>query len=184
MAYRLAVAAMLLLSSAASAPAQQQPARPITPEPLAPPAAPAPGSMAPPAATAPEPAAPPSGRVFCGQSVTYRLADPAAIPELFRQFVGVWSDAEWTAQLCAALIVENVQTDGTATITYVFGPLGANARAAGGVLHGTGIVHDGVLLFQNRDGSQYAFKPFYADLSGRYTTPQRQSYEAVFKKTY
>ena len=55
---------------------------------------------------------------------------------------------------------------------------------AGGVLHGTGIVRDGELRFQNNDGSQYSFKPFYADLAGRLTTPQGQSYEAIFKKTY
>ena len=58
-----------------------------------------------------------------------------------------------------------------------------NARIPGGVLNGTGIVQDGELRFQNSDGSQFAFRPLYADLDGRLTTPQGQSYQTIFKKT-
>lgn len=150
----------------------------IAPEPL-PPVVPAP--QAPPPVPAATDAA--TGRVFCEQPVAVRLADPDGIPERYRAFVGMWSDAAWTPQICAALVVENVTPDGTATIVYAFGPMGTNGRGAGGVLHGTGIVRDGELRFQNSDGSQFAFRPLYADLDGHLTTPQGQSYEAVFKKT-
>ncbi len=159
-----------------------EPAGPANPAPaagLSPPAAAPPASA--PAMSAPMSA--PAGRVFCGQPVTLQLADPDAILERYRPFVGVWSDASWTPQLCAALIVENVAPEGTASIVYVFGPMGATARAPGGILHGTGIIRDGELKFQNSDGSQFAFRPLYADLDGRLTTPQGQSYEAIFKKT-
>jgi hypothetical protein len=61
--------------------------------------------------------------------------------------------------------------------------MSANPRGARGILHGTGIIRDGELRFQNSDGSQFAFRPLYADLGGRLSTPQGQSYEAVFKKT-
>ena len=54
---------------------------------------------------------------------------------------------------------------------------------SGGVLHGIGIIRDGQLLFQNTDGSQFAFRPRYADLDGRLTTPRGQSFQATFKKT-
>ena len=72
----------------------------------------------------------------------------------YRQFLpGIFSDASWNPQLCAALIVEKIAADGTATITYVFGPMTSGGRPPGGVLHGTGIVKDGALLFwQNSDG--------------------------------
>jgi hypothetical protein len=169
--------------------------RSIVPEPLPP----LPESPPPPAATASAPApvaAPPAApppaaavqpegptRVFCEQPVTYHIADPDTVPERYRRFLGIWSDASWTPQLCAALIVENVTQDGTATITYVVGPMGPNARTPGGVLHGTGVIRDGQLLFQNSDGSQFAFRPLYADLDGRLLTPQGQSYTAVFKRT-
>jgi len=121
--------------------------------------------------------------VFCDQPVTIRLADRAAIPDPYRPFIGIWSDAAWNPQLCAALVVESVQPDGTASILYVFGPMGSNTGRPGGVLHGTGMIRDGELRFQNSDGTQFAFRPLYADLDGRLTTPQGQAYQAVFKKT-
>jgi len=123
-------------------------------------------------------------RVFCDQAVTFRLADPAAIPDAFRPFIGIFSDAAWTPTFCAALIVENVQRDGTVSIIYAFGPMGSNARVKGGVLHGAGVIRDGELRFQNSDGSQFAFRPLYSDLEGRLTTSQGQSYQAIFKKTF
>jgi len=186
---RLVAALLALLSSTAVALAQQPPA--IELQPL-PPLAPATETRQPPPATPPPPAAAASGppslsapiaRVFCEQPVTVQLADPDAVAERFRPFIGIWSDASWTPLLCAALIVENVAPDGTAKILYVFGPMGANARGPAGVLQGTGIIRDGELRFQNSDGSQFAFRPLYADLDGRFTTPKSQSYQAVFKRT-
>ncbi|MGC2412710.1 MAG: hypothetical protein WA459_08445, partial [Stellaceae bacterium] len=125
----------------------------------------------------------PKERVFCEQPVTVQLADPDSVPQRYRPFIGIWSDASWTPQLCAALIVETVAPDGTATILYAFGPMGSTARGPGGVLHGTGIIRDSELKFENSDGSQFAFRALYADLDGRLTTPTGQSYQAVFKKT-
>jgi hypothetical protein len=179
------------LAAALPAVAQQRPAPPFSPppanppvaappdEPAAPPAPPgAPAAQTPPAQT------PATGRDFCGQSVAAQPADPRSIPERYRPFVGIFSDAAWNPQLCAALIVENVAGDGTATITYAFGPIASGSKITGGVLHGTGIVKDGALLFQNTDGSQYAFQPFYSDLAGRWTTPKGQTYEAIFKRAF
>lgn len=195
---RHVVAALLaLLSIPAIGLAQQQsPAAPLYPgagshplerQPLPPPAEPAgapdataPAELPPPAAAS---SAAPSERVFCDQAVTVQLADPDAVAARFRPFVGIWSDASWTPQLCAALIVENVAPDGTATIVYVFGPMGSNVRVAGGVLQGTGVIRDGELRFENSDGSQFAFRPLYADLDGHLTMPRSQSYHAIFKKT-
>ena len=142
---------------------------------------------------APPPAAPSSidamrssgpapDRVFCTQPISVHVADRDSVPERYRPFVGIWSDASWTPQLCAALVVENVAADGTATIVYAFGPMGSVPRSSGGVLHGTGIIRDGELRFQNSDGSQYAFRPLYSDLGGKLTTPQGQTYGAVFKR--
>ncbi len=121
--------------------------------------------------------------MFCDQPVTVRLADRDGIPDPYRQFIGIWSDAAWTPQLCAALVVETVQPDGTASIVYAFGPMGSNTRRPGGILHGIGVIRDGELRFQNSDGTQFAFRPLYADLDGRLTTPQGQNYQAVFKRT-
>ena len=205
---RLAVAALVLWLSPPPTLAQQPAApvplfpegqpRSIEPEPL-PPLAPAPPSTTAPARppmpaldypASPRPAVEattnavaPTARVFCDQSVTVRVGEPDTVPVRYRPFLGIWSDAAWSPQLCAALIVENVAPDGTATIVYAFGPIGSNARPPGGVLNGTGVIRDGELRFQNSDGSQFVFRPLYADLDGRLSTPKGQTYRAMFKKT-
>jgi hypothetical protein len=136
-------------------------------------------------AQAPPPVAEPQGgRVFCEQSVGYRIPEPSAVPESYRRFLGAWSDAAWDANTCAALIVDDVKPDGTASIIYVYGPLGPNARAPGGVLHGTGVIRDDELRFQNSDGTRFTFRPTIADLLGQMTTPNGQTYQAAFKKTF
>lgn len=206
MVRRLIAAALALLLGSAAALAQQNTApiplypgaapRSIEPEPL-PPAVPAPQTAPspnrppaagppPPAVAPPPPAAAmsaPAERIFCQQPVRVQLADPQAVAKRYRTFIGMFSDAAWTAQLCAALVVENVAADGTATIVYAFGPMGSTAHVPGGVQHGTGVIRDGELRFQNSDGSQFAFRPLYADLDGHLTTPQRQTYQAIFKRT-
>ena len=163
----------------------QQPAPVFNAQPLPPPAAAPPDQSAPASQPAP-PAAPPAqtGRVFCDQNVTAQPADPASVLDRYRPFVGIFSDADWNPQTCAALIVETVANDGTATITYAYGPISSGSKATGGVLHGTGVIKDGALLFQNNDGSQYAFRPFYSDLTGKWTTPKGQTYDAIFKRAF
>ena len=201
MIYRAAAVAMMLTCGAAWAqqptplvPMPDQPPQTVPPsEPLPPLEAPQPPATAaspPPApeeqppSAEPPPAETSSSRDFCGQTVAYHLADPVSVSPPYRQFLGLWSDAAWSPQLCAALIVESVTQDGTATITYAFGPIGSGNQKPGGVLHGTGIVQDGELRFQNNDGSQYAFKPFYADLVGHLSTAKGDTYEAIFKKAF
>ena len=123
------------------------------------------------------------GRVFCEQHVSYQLADPGSVPEQYRRYIGVWSDAAWDVKTCAALIVQDLKPDGTASIIYVSGPLGSRSTAAGAVLHGTGIIRNGALRFQNSDGSQYAFRPGIVDMTGHWIKPQGESFQATFKQT-
>ena len=165
-------------STPLAAPPASGPAAGVAPD-ASPPSQPL---TAPTAAAAPQ--APAASRVFCGQDVTYHLADPGSAPGRYSAYLGIFSDAAWTPALCAALIVEGVQGDGTAAITYVFGPMGSGSKTPSGVLHGTGIVKDDALLFQNSDGSQYQFKPYYTDFAGHWTTPTGQSYDAIFKRSY
>lgn len=142
-----------------------------------------PQPLAPPPASTTEQSEPQSGRVFCGQSVSYRLADPSMVPEEDRRFLGVWSDAAWDAHTCAALIVEDVKPDGTASIIYIYGPQGSSAPGPGGVLHGTGVIRGGELRFQNSDGSQFAFRPGLVDMTGHLINPKGESFAATFKAT-
>lgn len=139
--------------------------------------------LVPAAAQTPPDASQAGARVFCEQSVEVEVADRTLVPRRFRRFLGVWSDAAWDARTCAALIVEDVKPDGTAAVVYVYGPLDDTSSVRGGILHGTGIIRDGELLFQNSDGTQFAFRPDIVDLDGQLTTPRGATFTARFKKT-
>jgi hypothetical protein len=130
-----------------------------------------------------QPVETPGGRVFCEQNVNFRIADSATIPEDYRRFVGIWSDAAWDVHTCAALIVQDVKADGTASIVYVFGPPGPSTPGPGGVLHGTGVIRGDELRFQNSDGSQFAFRPGIVDLTGHLINAKGESFETTFKQT-
>jgi hypothetical protein len=193
----IAFATLLLLGAGPAA--GQISSRPLPPPPAAPGSDAATSPLPFPASPPGAPTAPPEtpresaqgaqptpeiGRVFCDQQITFHIAREDAVAPPYREFLGIWSDASWTPQLCAALIVEGVQPDGIASIIYAYGPMNSSARSQGGVLRGTGIIRDGELKFQNNDGSQFSFKPYFADLDGHLTTPKGQTYQAIFKKTY
>lgn len=125
----------------------------------------------------------PPGRTFCEQNVAFAPLDPSTVPEQYRRFVGVWSDAAWDARTCAALVVQDVKPDGAASIIYVYGPEGSDSSVPGAVLHGTGVIRNGALRFQNSDGSQYAFRPGIADMTGHWINPKGESFQATFKQT-
>jgi hypothetical protein len=135
--------------------------------------------LAPAASTAPA-----GARVFCAQSVSFTLAPRARVPPAYRRFLGVWSDAAWGPDACAALVVDDIDRSGIAKILYIYGPLDSSAPGPGGVLRGTGIIRAGVLRFQNSDGTQFAFRPEIVDLSGRMTTPRGDIFTATFKKSF
>ena len=127
---------------------------------------------------------PEGARVFCEQSVSFTLVPRTRVPARYRRFLGVWSDAAWGPDSCAALVVEDIDRAGLAKILYVYGPLSSDRPGPGGTLRGTGIVRDDTLRFQNSDGTQFAFRPDIADLAGQMTTPRGDSFTAVFKRSF
>lgn len=183
------IAVLLLLASTAWAQAPTPLGTPLPPPgPIPggppPPAGPPPPDVPPPPAGPPPEAAASQGREFCHQSVSFTVTPRGNVPEPYRDFIGIFSDAAWTPQLCAALIVENVDNDGIATIIYAYGPMDTNGHGPGGVLNGTGIIQQGELKFQNSDGTQFSFRPFYSDLDGHLVTPKGQAYETIFKRSF
>ncbi len=171
---------VLFAAAAAKAQAPAPPAAP--PAQLLPPPRPA-EEQSQPAQQSPPGQEQPPVRTFCDENVAYHLADPASVPEQYRRFVGVWSDAAWDAKTCAALIVEDVKPDGTASIVYIYGPEGSGSAVQGAVLHGTGVIRGDQLRFQNSDGSQYAFRPGLVDMIGHWINPKGESFQATFKST-
>jgi hypothetical protein len=174
MILRVSLFILLLTMSSANAAMAQEVSSPTG----SPPAA----QMVPPQEPQPSAEQPPS-RVFCDQNVIYHLASTDSVPEQYRRFLGVWSDAAWDPKTCAALIVQDVKPDGAASIIYVYGPEGSSSTVPGAILHGTGIIRDDELRFQNNDGSQYAFRPGLVDMSGHWINPKGESFQATFKAT-
>src|SRR5579863_2372535 len=56
------------------------------------------GALAAQPSAPPAPAATSAGRVFCDQNVSVQPADPASVPDRYRPFVGIFSDADWNPQ--------------------------------------------------------------------------------------
>ncbi len=125
-----------------------------------------------------------SGRHFCQQSVSFRLADKGRVLKRFRRFIGMWSDGAWDVRTCAALIVENVAANGIASILYIYGPMGPDQPGPGGVLRGTGIINDGALKFDDAKGDAFSFRPGLVDLDGEMTSPDGENYRSVFKQSF
>jgi hypothetical protein len=70
---------------------------------------------------------------LCRQDVTYEIKAPKAdVPEEARPLLGVWHGA-WDNLLCAAVVVEEVEANGSATIVYVNG-VGLGASGVSGIL--------------------------------------------------
>lgn len=77
----------------------------------------------------------------CQQEIPYTVVPPAPeVPPEARMFSGVWLGV-WGGDLCGALIVEDVKSDGTATTIYAIGSNGINAkqrrRWVGRIVNGT-----------------------------------------------
>jgi Trypsin-like peptidase domain len=118
-----------------------------------------------PSARIPAPSAPPTGQpspmtatVLCGREVSYFLNETAT-NEVYSKFVGVWTGL-WNnaSRLCGALVVEKVSPDGTAEVTYIFGPSRPGTAISWKRQHSIGVIRaDGKLSFRDDQGSTFVF---------------------------
>jgi hypothetical protein len=68
---------------------------------------------------------------LCGVPVAYTIKPPAAdVPADLSAFSGIWVGT-WNYGMCAALVVESIQADGTATVIYVNGAHAPDGFKAG-----------------------------------------------------
>jgi len=83
------------------------------------------------------------------------------------------------------LIGDNVDPDGTASIIYVYGPLGSGARVARRDFgHGTGVIRDGELRFQNSDGTTVRVPPGNRRSRRAHDHSRCPNLRSRFKKTF
>ncbi|HEX3860164.1 MAG TPA: retropepsin-like aspartic protease [Stellaceae bacterium] len=91
----------------------------------------------------------------CGKEVEYTIDQVGSSGG----FLGVWSGS-WSngGRLCGGLIVESVAPGGAADVIYVYGPSRPGSALAWKQQHRVGRLHDGVLSFQDDQGSAFTFE--------------------------
>jgi hypothetical protein len=119
--------------------------------------------------------------VLCGRPVDY-IVDRAGASDATRPFLGVWTGGSWSPRICGGLIVERTRSDGTAQITYVYGPSGP-ANFPWDSQRQPATIENGQLNFQDRDGSYFSFVLTDDNtLFARFVSAKGSKLSAVFKK--
>ena len=120
--------------------------------------------------------------VLCGRSVDYTIARAGAF-DMARPFLGVWTGGSWSPRICGSLIVERVQSDGTAQITYVYGPNGPGANFPWDAQRQPATIENGQLSFQDKDGGHFSFVLTDNNtLFARFVSAKGAKLSTVFKK--
>jgi hypothetical protein len=90
---------------------------------------------------------------LCGHRMSY-VVDRTYSAEFGGAWTGIWNNA---SRLCGALIVNKISYDGRADITYIYGPSGLDNSIQWKQQHVVGMLRDGVLSFQDDQGSTFRF---------------------------
>jgi hypothetical protein len=119
---------------------------------------------------------------LCGKAVSYDSNAAQGSTQQQRDFIGVWSGGIWNSNVCGALIVESVGYDGSATVTYVYGPAGARTKVAWKALRRTALVRSGELKFDDDQGGHFTFWPAGGSLQGRFVDAKGRSLQTVLTR--
>ena len=118
----------------------------------------------------------------CEQTIQYNLVPPAAdVPAAFSAFSGAWL-GNWSGKLCSALIVEQIDKDGTVRAKYMYGTYKDWNITKAGIFPTTGKIVNGVLTFRQRNDTvtvEYRVTS-PTELSGAYTAQTQE--QGVFKR--
>jgi hypothetical protein len=105
----------------------------------------------------------------CEQSVIYNVVPPANdVPAELRLFSGIWVGS-WNNQLCSALIVEDLEKDGTVRGKYVFGSNPAWYINSPGTLALPGKISHRIATFRTNDAVIEYRLAAPDELAGTYT---------------
>ena len=92
--------------------------------------------------------------MVCGKPIEFAIEQAGGNTGFLGVWMGNWNNA---GRLCGALIVQRIDPKGVADVTYVYGP----SRPGSGLLwkqqRRTGMLSDGVLSFQDDQGSTFRF---------------------------
>jgi hypothetical protein len=122
-----------------------------------------------------------SSAMICGRSVDY-VVDATGVSDPYRSFLGVWTGAAWNSRICGGLIVQGADNDGTARITYVYGPL-PGSQFPWKQQSPNAQIRNGQLTFQDDDGGNFAFRLNEQHvLNGHFTSARGVALDAVLTR--
>jgi hypothetical protein len=97
-----------------------------------------------------------SSTVICGHPISY-VIDATGATEPYRSFLGVWTGAAWNSRICGGLIVQSVDNNGSASITYVYGPL-PGVQFPWKRQSPNALIRYGQLTFQDEENGNFTFR--------------------------
>jgi hypothetical protein len=122
-----------------------------------------------------------SSIVICGRPVNY-VVDATGAAEPYRSFLGVWTGAAWNSRICGGPIVGSVENDGTARITYIYGPL-PGSQFSWKQQSPTAVIRNGQLTFQDEEAGNFIFRLSEQNmLRGHFTSARGVTLDAVLTR--
>jgi hypothetical protein len=122
-----------------------------------------------------------SSTVFCGRSIDY-VIDATGVPDTFRSFLGVWTGAAWNSRICGGLIVTGVDNDGSARITYIYGPV-PGSNFSWKQQSPAAVIRYGQLTFQDEEAGNFIFRLSDQNiLRGHFTSARGVALDAVLTR--
>lgn len=119
--------------------------------------------------------------VVCGKSVEYAIEQPVSSTGPLGVWTGNWNNP---GRLCGGLIVQGIDAHGAVDLIYIYGPDRPGSGLSWKGQHRAGVLSDGVLLFQDDQGSSFTFRPggpgeldaVFASGTGRLTATFQRSH--------
>lgn len=118
--------------------------------------------------------------IVCGKAIEY-TSDPSSIAT---SWIGVWT-GHWnnSGQLCGALIVRGISSDGSAEVIYVYGPTRPGTRFSWTQQHRVGQLTGDTLSFSDNQGSTFRFSSAGSSALDASFTGGSGSLHGVFRKS-
>jgi hypothetical protein len=96
---------------------------------------------------------------ICGKPVDF-VIEATGVPAAYRGFLGVWTGAAWNSRVCGGLIVRRVESDGTADLVYIYGPL-PGEKFLWKAQHPAAMISASNLSFEDEEGGGFVFNQTY-----------------------
>lgn len=118
---------------------------------------------------------------ICGKPVDF-VIEATGVPAAYRGFLGVWTGAAWNSRVCGGLIVRRVESDGSADIVYIYGPL-PGEKFLWKAQHPAATISARKLTFEDEEEGSFVFNQTYDNtLHGLFTGKEGAKLDAILTR--